>query len=39
MPGMHVERLFNLGSTQIAMAAMERGNVDLLSRVHRHGAH
>jgi osmoprotectant transport system substrate-binding protein len=27
--GMHVDRLFNLGSTQIAIAAMERGNVDL----------
>jgi osmoprotectant transport system substrate-binding protein len=27
--GMHVERLFNLGSTQIAIAAMRRGNVDL----------
>ncbi len=27
--GMRVERLFNLGSTQIAMAAMERGNIDL----------
>ncbi|MGA8327332.1 MAG: glycine betaine ABC transporter substrate-binding protein [Candidatus Cybelea sp.] len=27
--GMRVERLFNLGSTQIAIAAMERGNVDL----------
>jgi osmoprotectant transport system substrate-binding protein len=27
--GMHVERLFNLGSTQIAIAAMQRGNVDL----------
>jgi osmoprotectant transport system substrate-binding protein len=27
--GLHVERLFNLGSTQIAMAAMKRGNVDL----------
>lgn len=26
--GMHVERLFNLGSTQIAIAAMERGNID-----------
>jgi osmoprotectant transport system substrate-binding protein len=26
--GMRVERLFNLGSTQIAMAAMERGNID-----------
>lgn len=27
--GMHVERLFNLGSTQIAIAAMQRGNIDL----------
>ena len=27
--GMHVARLFNLGSTQIAIAAMQRGNVDL----------
>jgi len=27
--GMHVERLFNLGSTQIAIAAMRRGNIDL----------
>jgi osmoprotectant transport system substrate-binding protein len=27
--GMRVDRLFNLGSTQIAIAAMERGNVDL----------
>jgi osmoprotectant transport system substrate-binding protein len=27
--GMPVERLFNLGSTQIAIAAMQRGNVDL----------
>ena len=27
--GMRVERLFNLGSTQIAMAAMQRGNIDL----------
>jgi osmoprotectant transport system substrate-binding protein len=27
--GLRVERLFNLGSTQIAMAAMERGNIDL----------
>ncbi len=27
--GMRVERLFNLGSTQIAMAAMGRGNIDL----------
>ena len=27
--GLHVERLFNLGSTQIAMAAIERGNIDL----------
>ena len=27
--GMRVERLFNLGSTQIAMAAMRRGNIDL----------
>jgi len=27
--GMHVQRIFNLGSTQIAIAAMERGNVDL----------
>jgi osmoprotectant transport system substrate-binding protein len=27
--GMRVERLFNLGSTQIAIAAMERGNIDL----------
>jgi osmoprotectant transport system substrate-binding protein len=27
--GLHVERLFNLGSTQIAMAAMARGNIDL----------
>ncbi len=26
--GMRVERLFNLGSTQIAMAAMQRGNID-----------
>jgi osmoprotectant transport system substrate-binding protein len=26
--GMRVERLFNLGSTQIAMAAMKRGNID-----------
>src|SRR5580658_5515036 len=26
--GIRVERLFNLGSTQIAMAAMERGNID-----------
>ena len=26
---MRVARLFNLGSTQIAMAAMERGNIDL----------
>jgi osmoprotectant transport system substrate-binding protein len=26
--GMRVERLFNLGSTQIAIAAMERGNID-----------
>lgn len=27
--GMRVERLFNLGSTQIAMAAMGHGNIDL----------
>jgi osmoprotectant transport system substrate-binding protein len=27
--GMRVERIFNLGSTQIAMAAMRRGNIDL----------
>ncbi len=27
--GMRVDRLFNLGSTQIAMAAMRRGDVDL----------
>lgn len=27
--GMHIERLFNLGSTEIAMAAMARGNIDL----------
>lgn len=27
--GMRVERLFNLGSTQIALAAMQRGNIDL----------
>jgi osmoprotectant transport system substrate-binding protein len=27
--GMRVERLFNLGSTQIAIAAMRRGNIDL----------
>jgi osmoprotectant transport system substrate-binding protein len=27
--GARVERLFNLGSTQIAIAAMERGNIDL----------
>jgi osmoprotectant transport system substrate-binding protein len=27
--GLHVERLFNLGSTQIAIAAMQRGNIDL----------
>ncbi len=27
--GMRVERLFNLGSTQIAIAAMQRGNIDL----------
>ena len=27
--GLRVERLFNLGSTQIAMAAMARGNIDL----------
>jgi osmoprotectant transport system substrate-binding protein len=27
--GLHVERLFNLGSTQIAIAAMERGSIDL----------
>lgn len=27
--GMHVDRLFNLGSTQIAIAAMRRGNIDL----------
>lgn len=27
--GMRVARLFNLGSTQIAIAAMERGNIDL----------
>lgn len=26
--GMRVERLFNLGSTQIAIAAMQRGNID-----------
>jgi len=26
--GMRVERLFNLGSTQIAIAAMERGDID-----------
>ncbi|MBV9028162.1 MAG: hypothetical protein JO311_06055 [Candidatus Eremiobacteraeota bacterium] len=26
--GMHVHRLFNLGSTQIAIAAMQRGNID-----------
>jgi osmoprotectant transport system substrate-binding protein len=26
--GMRVERIFNLGSTEIAMAAMERGNID-----------
>ena len=26
--GLRVERLFNLGSTQIAIAAMERGNID-----------
>jgi osmoprotectant transport system substrate-binding protein len=26
--GMRVERIFNLGSTQIAMAAMERGSID-----------
>lgn len=27
--GLRVQRLFNLGSTQIAMAAMQRGSVDL----------
>jgi osmoprotectant transport system substrate-binding protein len=27
--GLRVERLFNLGSTQIAIAAMQRGNIDL----------
>ncbi len=27
--GMRVRRLFNLGSTQIAMAAMERGDIDV----------
>lgn len=27
--GIHVERFFNLGSTQITMAAMRRGNLDL----------
>lgn len=27
--GMRVARLFNLGSTQIAIAALERGNIDL----------
>jgi osmoprotectant transport system substrate-binding protein len=27
--GLRVERLFNLGSTQIAIAAMERGNIDV----------
>lgn len=27
--GLRVDRLFNLGSTQIAMAAMARGNIDL----------
>jgi osmoprotectant transport system substrate-binding protein len=27
--GLHVRRLFNLGSTQIAIAAMRRGNIDL----------
>ncbi|MBV9233331.1 MAG: hypothetical protein JO030_04755 [Candidatus Eremiobacteraeota bacterium] len=26
--GLRVERLFNLGSTQIALAAMQRGNID-----------
>ena len=36
--GLRVGRLFNLGSTQIAMAAMQRGNIDLLSRVYRHRA-
>jgi osmoprotectant transport system substrate-binding protein len=27
--GLRVDRLFNLGSTQIAIAAMQRGNIDL----------
>lgn len=27
--GLHVDRLFNLGATQIAIAAMRRGNIDL----------
>ncbi|MGA9945567.1 MAG: glycine betaine ABC transporter substrate-binding protein [Candidatus Cybelea sp.] len=27
--GLRVERIFNLGSTQIAIAAMQRGNIDL----------
>lgn len=27
--GLRVERLFNLGSTQIAIAAMQRGNIDV----------
>jgi osmoprotectant transport system substrate-binding protein len=27
--GLHADRLFNLGSTQIAIAAMQRGNIDL----------
>jgi osmoprotectant transport system substrate-binding protein len=27
--GMRVERIFNLGSTEIALAAMRRGNIDL----------
>ena len=36
--GMHVERLFNLGSTQIAIAAMRARRHRLLSRVHGHGA-
>jgi osmoprotectant transport system substrate-binding protein len=27
--GLHVDRFFNLGSTQIALAAMQRGDIDL----------
>ena len=36
--GLRVERRFNLGSTQIAMAAMRRGEIDIYPGIHRHGA-